>query len=151
MTPRYFEDFKPGDRFETDGVTINQSMILDYALKYDPQPFHLDVTAAEKSPYGGLIAPGWLTGALAFRMVLQTGIFHGGSLGSPGIDKVRWLKPVRPGDTIRMICEVEAVRLSSKGNRGYVNMIFQAYNQNDEPVMSWESAQILALRPIGDD
>jgi acyl dehydratase len=101
MDTRYMDDLKVGDRFTSGGITLTDGEIIDFALRYDPQPFHLDVNAAAESPYGGLIASGFQTIALCFRMFIQSGIFRDSSIGSPGLDEVRWLAPVRPGDILR--------------------------------------------------
>ena len=111
MKPRYFEDFAVGDRIVTGAVTLTEGNIIDYAMRYDPQPIHVDVEASKEGFYGGLIASGWQVGAIAMRMTWQSGFIFGGSLGSPGIDELRWLKPVRPGDTIHAEIEVTATRL----------------------------------------
>ncbi len=148
MDELYFEDFKPGDRFESAGKTISESEMLDFAFRFDPQPIHLDVEAAKRSPYGGLIASGYQTMMVGFRMLWQSGIFNACSLGSPGMDEVRWLKPVRPGDTLRTVAEVLAVRPSeSKPDRGICRMAYTMLNQNDEEVMTMTSVQIFARRP----
>lgn len=94
MEGPFLEDFEAGQRYETAGKTLAESEILEFALRYDPQPFHMDVTAAEQSIYGGLIASGIQTLAVALRMVVQSGLFSA-SMGSPGIDELRWLKTVR--------------------------------------------------------
>ena len=88
MAERYFDDFEIGETFTTRGVSLTESMIIDFALAYDPQPFHIDVEAAKQSNYGGLIASGFHTLALGFRMVLETGIFRASSMGSPGFDEL---------------------------------------------------------------
>ncbi len=147
MKPRYFEDFAAGDRLVTGGVTITEAMIIDYALRFDPQPIHLDKTAADNGFYGGLIASGWQVGSLAFRLVVQSGFLSGGSLGSPGIDELRWLKPVRPGDTIHVDIAVTATRLSGKGGRGYVDVEYTVKNQHGETVMAMKGVQLIAARP----
>jgi acyl dehydratase len=147
VKPRYFEDFAVGDRIVTGAVTLTEGNIIDYAMRYDPQPIHVDVEASKEGFYGGLIASGWQVGAIAMRMTWQSGFIFGGSLGSPGIDELRWLKPVRPGDTIHAEIEVTATRLSSKGNRGYANVTFDIKNQKGETVMTMKSVQLLALRP----
>ena len=108
MEHRYFDDLALGDRFVSPGVTVTESLIIEHALKYDPQPFHLDLQAAQQSPYGGLIASGMLSISLCFRMFIQTGIFRDSGIGSPGLDEVRWLAPVRPGDNLRTEFEVVA-------------------------------------------
>ncbi len=147
MKPRYFEDFAAGDRVTTGGVTLTEGNIIDYAMRYDPQPIHVDAEAARNGFYGGLIASGWQLGAIAMRMTWQSGFLYGGSLGSPGLDELRWLKPVRPGDTIHVEIEVTGTRLSSKGDRGYANLSFAIKNQKGETVMTMKSVQLLALRP----
>lgn len=148
MTERWFEDFRVGDRFVSPGYTFTESEIIDFALRYDPQPFHMDRTAAERSPYGGLIASGWQIGSIAFRLFTMTNPFGRASQGSPGLDELRWLRPVRPGDTIRMEAEVIEVRASaSRPDRGIAVLTYRALNQNGEPVMSMRAAQLLARRP----
>ncbi len=148
MTELYLEDLKPGDRFESRGRTVSEAEIIDFALRYDPQPIHIDAEAAKHSPYGGLIASGFHTMAVAFRLAWDTGVFSACSLGSPGIDELRWLKPVRPGDTLRTVIEiVEARRSSSKPDRGVCRIKYDVFNQNGEQVMTMTAVQILARRP----
>jgi len=147
VKPRYFEDFAVGDRLTTPGITLTEANIVDFGLRFDPQPIHIDKVAAEQGFYGGLIASGWQVGALAFRMTWQSGFLYGGSIGSPGVDELRWLKPVRPGDTITVDVEVTGTRLSSKGDRGYVNVNFTIKNQKGETVMTMKSVQLIAARP----
>lgn len=147
MTERYFDDFEAGERFVSRGVTLSESQILDFALTYDPQPFHLDRTAAEASPYGGLIASGFQTLALAFRMFYQEKVINACAMGSPGMSELRWLAPVRPGDTLRTEADVMATRPSrSKPDRGSVEMAFSVRNQRDEVVMTFRTTIILARR-----
>src|SRR5258707_5762075 len=100
MADLYFEDFKIGDRFVSAGVTLSESMILDFALRYDPQPFHLDVEAAKESHYGGLIARGFQTIALGFRAFLDLRGFRACGVGSPRLDELRWARPVRARDNL---------------------------------------------------
>lgn len=143
----WFEDFTPGRRFTTRGVTLSESQILEFAWQWDPQPFHIDLEAASDWGYGGLIASGFHTLCAAFRMVVQARIFTAASLGSPGIDKLRWLRPVRPGDTIYTEVEVLDVRLSqSKPDRGVVTMLYRVRNQRQEEVMRLEAVQIMRRR-----
>jgi acyl dehydratase len=146
VKPRFFDDFLAGDRMSTNGITLTEAMIIDFALRYDPQPIHLDKPAAEAGFFGGLIASGWQIGSLAFRLVVQSGFLAGGSLGSPGIDSLRWLAPVRPGDTIRVEIAVTSTRLSSKGDRGYVHVDYSVKNQREETVMTMRSVQLIAKR-----
>ena len=148
MTDRFFEDFKPGDTFVTGGVTLTESMILDFAITYDPQPFHIDVTAAKAGPFGGLIASGFQTLALGFRQVLDLGVLKGGSMGSPGLDELRWTRPVRPGDTLRVKGEVvETKPSSSKTDRGTVRIKYAFVTQGDETVLTMSCIHILKRRP----
>ena len=108
----YFEEFNVGDKFSSGGVTFTESEIVRFALQYDPQPFHIDVEAANNSQFKGLIASGFQTLALVFRMYIQEGMLKQG-MGSPGMDELRWLLPVRPGDTLHMEVEVLSTKASS--------------------------------------
>jgi acyl dehydratase len=144
MTDRYFDDFAIGEKFTTRGVTLSESMIIDFALTYDPQPFHIDVEAAKQSNYGGLIASGFHTLALGFRMVLDTGVFRAASMGSPGFDELRWLKPVRPGDTLHTELEVvDKKPSSSKPDRGIMRVAYRIRNQKGEDVLTFLSMHLL--------
>ncbi len=148
MSERYFEDFEIGERFASPGITVSESQILDFALAYDPQPFHLDAVAAAQSPYGGLIASGFHTLALAFRAFYQANVINHCSLGSPGMDEVRWLKPVLPGDTLHTEAEVRSKRESgSKPDRGILHMDYTVKNQSGKAVMTFTAIHILARRP----
>ncbi len=145
---RYFEDFQVGDRFETPGITLTRAQIIEFAMRYDPQPIHMDVVAAAAGPYGGLIASGFQTLALTFRLFYQRGWFQDSSLGGPGLDEVRWLKPVYPGDTIRAVIQVEAARPSnSDPGRGVLVFRYDTYNQNDEVVMTLRAPAFIRRRP----
>lgn len=147
MAGRWFEEFAAGDVVETRGVTLTEAQIIDFALIYDPQAFHIDTVAAAEGPFGGLIASGFQTLGLTFRLLLATGVLDGTSLGSGAMDEVRWLKPVRPGDTLRVRVEVTEVRPSRRGDRGVVRCAYTTLNQRDEPVMTCRIDQIVATRP----
>ena len=148
MPECYFDDFKVGDKFATATKTVTQDMILEFAKLYDPQPFHLDPVAAQHSIYGGLIASGFQTLALGFRLIWDTGIFAACSMGSPGFDELRWLKPVRPGDTLHVEMEVTDSRPSrSKPDRGIMRGAYRYLNQNGEPVLTFNSMHLLRRRP----
>ncbi len=147
MKPRYYEDFAAGDKVVTQGITLTEANIIDFGLRFDPQPLHIDKIAAEQGFYNGLIASGWQVASLAFRLFWQSGFIYGGSLGSPGVDELRWLKPVRPGDTIFVEADVTDTRLSSKGDRGYVGVSYTVKNQKGETVLTMRGTQIMALRP----
>ena len=145
----YFDDLKPGARFETLGKTLTEAEILDFAFQYDPQPFHMDVAYAEAGPYGGLIASGIQTIAVALRLFFQARVFAPEiSIGSPGVDELRWLQPVRPGDTLRAAGEILEARASrSKPDRGIVRYRLEVLNQRDEVVMTMVSAAIVLREP----
>jgi acyl dehydratase len=143
----YFEDFTPGREFRTEGVTVTEAQIIDFALAFDPQPFHLDGPAAKETIYGGLIASGFQTIALTFRLFVQTRALAACSLGSPGVDEVRWLRPVRPGDTLRASVQVLDQRPSaSKPDRGIVRLSWTTLNQRGEPVLTMTSMQLVRRR-----
>jgi acyl dehydratase len=147
MDVRYFDDFAEGYRFATGAKTIDEAEMLAFAAAYDPQPFHVDHAAARDSIYGGLIASGFQSLAFGFRLVLDTGIFRGSSLGSPGFDELRWLKPVRPGDTLRVEAEVTELRPSrSKPDRGIIRVAYTYLNQHDEKVLTFQAMHLLARR-----
>ncbi|MBV9523137.1 MAG: MaoC family dehydratase [Alphaproteobacteria bacterium] len=148
MADRFLEDFAIGQRFVSPGVTVSESMILDFALRYDPQPFHLDAEAAKETFFGGLIASGFQTLALGFRMLLQLDLFGASSMGSPGIDELRWPRPVRPGDTIHGELEVaETTPSRSKPDRGILKTAVRIVNQRGEDVMTFKGMHLLRRRP----
>jgi acyl dehydratase len=148
MTTLYFEDFKVGDRFESPGATVTESQIIEFAMHYDSQPFHMNVEAAKNSIYGGLIASGIHTIAVTFRLFLMTGILADSNLGSPGFDELRWLRPVRPGDTLRAVGEVlEIIPSASKPDRGIIRFRYAALNQRNEEVLTVVGNQIIRKRP----
>ncbi len=137
MRDFYLDDFKPGDTFESvAGYTFTDSDIIEFAHRYDPQAFHLDVETAKKSIFGGLIASGFQTLAVTFRLVHSIG-FLGHNMGGPGMDELRWLKPVRPGDTLRGHAEIVEVTASrSKLDRGAIKYRVSAINQAGDTVMT---------------
>ena len=146
-TERCYEDYTLGEVVRAPGLTVTEAAIIDWALTYDPQPIHMDKQAAEKSIYGGLIASGWQVGSLSFRLLLQAGLLGHASLGSPGVDELRWLLPVRPGDTIYPEAEVMAMRVSgSKPDRGLVTMVYRVKNQRGETVLTMRAIQLVRRR-----
>lgn len=147
MASLFFEDFNVGQQFESRGVTLTESQIIDFALVYDPQPIHVDVPGARSGPFEGLIASGFQTLALTFRLFWDTGTMAECGMGAPGIDELKWLKPVRPGDTLRTKVKVVAIReSSSKNDRGTVTLNYSGINQNDEVVINFSVAQIMRKR-----
>lgn len=145
----FLDEMEIGDRFESKGMTLGEADIVGFAREWDPQPFHIDAEAAAKSHFGGLIASGFQTLAVAFRLLYQTGFLIDANLGGPGIDELRWLKAVRPGDTLRAIAVVkEIVPSRSKPDRGILKLAIEARNQAGEIVMT-ATLIILALRRRG--
>jgi acyl dehydratase len=150
MRALYFEDFEAGDRFESAALTITEALIVEYARFYDPQPFHTDPEAAKTTVYGGLIASGMQTIGIGFKLFLETGVLAACSLGSPGLDEIRWKAPVRPGDTLRVVAEVLQARpSSSKPDRGIVRILFTTLNQRGEAVTTFIGNQLCRRRPAG--
>lgn len=137
---RYFEDFKTGDVFELGSRSVTKEEILDFARQFDPQPFHIDEERAKDSIYGGLIASGWHTASMAMRLLADEILVDAAGMGSPGLDELRWPKPVRPGDTLSARMEVLSSRASeSKPDRGVVNSRIEVSNQKGETVLTWKA------------
>jgi acyl dehydratase len=144
----YFEDFPPGDVRESPGRTVTREEIVAFAREFDPQPFHTDEAAAAQTIYGGLIASGWHTIAIYMRLMWDAYLKDTASLGSPGVDEVRWLKPVRPGDTLRVRFTVlEALPSRSKPDRGIVRSLSEVFNQHGEVVMTLRGLGMFGRRP----
>lgn len=136
-TERYFEDYQVGEVIEFGDHLVTREEIVGFAQRYDPQPFHVDEAAAAQSHFGGLIASGWLTAGIMMRMLVDHFISRVASMGSPGVDELRWLRPVRPGDRLRVRVTVLEVRRSqTKPDRGAILSLDEVVNQDDEVVMS---------------
>jgi acyl dehydratase len=135
----HFEDFRVGMVLELAGPTLTKEAIIEYARRYDPQPFHTDEEAAKHSVFGGLIASGWHTVSLCMRMICDAYVLDAASMGSPGVNEVRWTKPVRPGDTLKLrMTVVDAKPSKSKPDRGTVLHRWEVFNQDGELVMRME-------------
>jgi acyl dehydratase len=148
---RYFEDYRPGMVLEFGAVRVDRDEVIEFARRYDPQPFHVDEQAAARGPYGGLIASGWHTGSLVMRQLVEHYLSPAASLGSPGIDELRWLAPVRPGDTLTMrVTVLETRRSQSKPDRGLVRAQMEVLNQRREVVMSMKALNFTLCRPAPD-
>lgn len=146
----WFEDYRVGDTFESLPVTFEAEAIEAFARAYDPQPFHIDPEAAAASPYGGIIAPGLMVTSMCWGALIKAGFLAGRALGAGGVEGLRWLKPVRAGDTLTMTARVTAIRPSdSRADRGYVTFDFEAVNQRGEVVQTKTITQIVARRPEG--
>ena len=146
----YFEDFKVGDTAPMGEKVVDKDEMIAFAKAYDPQPFHTDEAAAKQSFFGGLIASGWHTCAMVMRMMVDSYLSDAASLGSPGVENVRWLKPVRPGDTIRAQRQVVETRASqSKPEIGIVKSRWEVFNQDGEVVMTMEGYGMFKRRNPG--
>jgi acyl dehydratase len=133
---RYFEDLVPGSSYELGENEITEADIIEFARKFDPQPFHTDPRAAKASVFGGLIASGWHTTAIWMRQYADRLLADAASLGSPGVDELRWLKPVRPGDRLRGRLEVLEARVSaSRPDMGIVRFAGELRNGDGETVL----------------
>lgn len=150
MYKYYWEDFKAGEVHQIGVKRVDKDEIIAFATQFDPQPFHVDEAAAKASTYGGLIASGWHTVALVMRMMCDSYMLDSASLGSPGIDNLKWLKPVRPGDTIRAQRTTLEVRASaSRPEMGLVKTRWEVFNQNGEQVMTMEGYGMFRRRNPG--
>ncbi|MCY4468403.1 MAG: MaoC family dehydratase [Thiotrichales bacterium] len=148
MGNQWFEDFEVGQRFVSQGVTLTEASIIDFATRYDPQRFHIDREAAAQTHFGGIIASGFQTLGLSFRMFFELGVLRDSGIGAPGIEELRWTAPVRPGDTLHTEVEVIEVRPSrSKSDRGTVRLHYAALNHRGETVMTLIVPQIVSRRP----
>jgi len=146
--PLYLEDFAPGQVRESPPRTLTKDEIIAFAREYDPQPFHVDERAAKASVYGGLIASGWQTIGIMMRLMWDAFLKDTVSLGSPGCDEIRWLKPVRPGDTLRARFTItEVVPSRSKLDRGIVRTSTEILNQHGEVVMTVRGLGMFGRRP----
>ena len=145
----WFEEFEVGQRFVSQGVTVTEASIIDFASRYDPQRFHVDVEAAARTHFGGLIASGFQTLGLSFRMFFELGVIRESGIGAPGVEELRWTAPVRPGDTLHTEAEVLEVRPSrSKPDRGVVRLRYTTLNQREETVMVMVVPQIVSRKPV---
>ena len=141
----YFEDFYQGYSFETKKKTITKKEIISFAEKWDYQPFHTDEKFARQFHYGGLIASGWQTIAIAHSLILDTQKTSRSSMGSPGLDKVNWFKPVRPNDTIHCTVTVKSSRKSNSKPFGITTILVEVFNQKEELVADMTAVWFLKL------
>ncbi|MGH8751460.1 MAG: MaoC family dehydratase [Burkholderiales bacterium] len=146
----YWEDFKAGENVELGEKRVSREEIIAFARAYDPQPFHIDEQAARQSFFGGLIASGWHTCAMLMRIMCDAFLLESASMGSPGVDNIRWLKPVRPDDVIRVrrVC-LETRASQSRPEMGVIKNRYEVYNQNDELVMQIEAMSLIRRRHPG--
>lgn len=138
-----FAEFKDGMVIKGGPVTVTEPEILEFARKFDPQWFHTDVKRAAEGRWGGLIASGWHTCALAMRMAVDAALHDSESFGSPGLGEVRWRTPVRPGDTLRLEARVQGVRTSSsRPDLGIITWAWTVLNQHDEGVLELDATSL---------
>ena len=147
VNQRYFEDYVEGSTFEYGAISLTANEIVEFARRYDPQPIHIDPEYAARGPFAGLIASGWHTAGVMMRLLADNFISHVASMASPGVDEIRWLIPVRPGDTLSIRVTVLEARLSrSKPDRGIVRSLVEVLNQNKEVVMSLKPVSMVKCR-----
>jgi acyl dehydratase len=144
---RYFEDYVPGSVYEFGSIVVEEQDILDFAGRYDPQPFHVDPDKARKSPFGGIIASGWHTAAITMRLLVDHYISRAAGMGSPGSGPIRWLRPVRPGDVLSIRVTIQkATHSRIKPDRGIVRAFVETMNQQREVVMTRTAIGIFRCR-----
>ena len=148
---RYFEDFQVGERIELGSRTVTEEEIIAFARQYDPQPFHISPEQAKHSFFGGLIASGWHTVSLLMRLMVDAMINDTISFGSPGVDEVRWLKPVRPDDTLQACLTIlEMVPSKSRAERGILKSRSEVFNQFGELVLTLKGVHFFGRLPSRD-
>jgi acyl dehydratase len=143
----WFDDLKVGMIFKSEAVTVSREDILRFAREFDPQPFHLDDEAAKKTVFGGLAASGWHTAAICMRLATMCRPFGPHPLLGAGVDDLRWMKPVRPGDTLHLEGEVVDLIPSKSKPQGIVRVKWTAFNQHGEPVYTFNPIGIVPRRP----
>ncbi|MCZ1006242.1 MaoC family dehydratase [Streptomyces lydicus] len=147
---RYFEDYVPGSTYVFGTATVDEKQIVEFAKEYDPQFFHVDPVAAADGPFGGLIASGWQTAALMMRLFARHYLSSVASLGGPGADDLRWLRPVRPGDVLTLrVTVLEAKASNSKPDRGLVRSLAELLDPVGEPVFKATVLNLLRRRTAG--
>ncbi|MGY1663713.1 MaoC family dehydratase [Geodermatophilus sp. SYSU D00705] len=145
---RWFEDYVPGTTAEVGRLRVEEADVVDFGRRFDPQPFHVDAEAAAAGPFGGLIASGWHTCALMMRLFADEYLSPASSLGSPGVDELRWIAPVRPGDELTLRTTVEEARRSrSKPDRGLVRTRIELIDQDGVVVLSMVAMNLIRARP----
>lgn len=146
--PRYWDDYQVGQRFPLGSTTFTEQEIVDFARQFDPQSFHVDSKAAKASMFGGIIASGWHIASKMMRLFVDNYVDHRTALGSPGLDELRWLKPVRPGDTLTGWVECAAkVPSKSKPTMGVIHERWTVTNQKGEVVMTTRGINMVRRRP----
>ena len=150
MAERYFEDFAPGQNYRgSTRLRVDAERVKSFAAEFDPQPFHLDDTAARQTIFKGLAASGWHTAAMTMRLLVESDLKPAGGIVGAGFDEFRWPRPVRPGDELWVESEILEVRLSkSRPDQGLVKVRTTTYNQNGEPVQVNVGNLVVPRRPV---
>lgn len=147
---RRFEDYVSGAVLLCGPIAVDEAEILDFGRRFDPQPFHTDPQRAARGPLGGVIASGWHTASLMMRLLVDHFLPGQAGLASPGVDELRWLAPVRPGDRLSLRITITEARLSrSKPDRGLVQTFIEVTNQRGEPVMTVKTMVLMRCRSVG--
>ena len=145
--PLYFEDFREGQVYETGRHMLDEAEIVEFGTRYAPLPYHTDPEAAKATTFGTLIAAGYQTAAVTFGLFARTGALSESGMGSPGVDSLRWKKPVRAGDTLRVLAHVlELSPARAEGGRDAVRIRYDTLNQDDEVVMTLTSLHFVRRR-----
>jgi acyl dehydratase len=148
VTDRWFQDYVQGTTSQYGPIRVDEADVVEFGRRFDPQPFHVDVEAAAAGPFGGLIASGWHTCALMMRLLADEYLSPASRLGSPGVDELRWIQPVRPSDELTLRTTVEEARLSrSKPDRGLVRTRVELVNQDGAIVLSLRAMNLVRTRP----
>ncbi len=148
MSDRFFEDLKVGQIFFSGGIKLSQEEIMEFARNYDPQPFHVDIDYAKQFQYGGIIASGFHTMAVTMRLFVDTGFLGRSSLGSPGLESIQFVSPVRPGDVLSLSVLLESKRVSkSDPSRGVMVLDYTTTNQEDEVKLKMKGVVLMKCRP----
>jgi acyl dehydratase len=149
VTERWFGDYVPGTTSEFGPIRVDEAEVVEFGRRFDPQPFHVDAAAAAAGPFGGLIASGWHTCALMMRLLADQYLSPVSSLGSPGVDELRWLLPVRPGDELTLRATVADARLSrSKPDRGVLTTRIEMVDRAGDVVLSMVATNLVRTRPV---
>jgi acyl dehydratase len=144
---RYFEDYHVGMVDEFGDIAVTAEEVVEFARRYDPQSMHVDPVVAAQGPFGGLIASGWHTAAMVMRLFVEHYLSKVATLPSPGVDELRWVRPARPGDTLRVrVTVTETKRSRSKPDRGLVRGLVEVLNQDGEPVMTMRPMNLMRCR-----
>ncbi len=151
INDRYLDDYVEGDVHEFGEIAVDETEVLAFAKRFDPQSIHTDPEVAMRGPFGGIIASGWHTAGLMMRLYVEHYLTHAASLASPGLDELRWLKPVRPGDMLSVrVTVLKNVPSKSKPDRGAVTSFVEVINQAGETVMTFTVVNIIGKRPSAD-